>query len=374
MLIASIARSNLSLLAQAKIDYILGLWQGQYPRQATIEHAAVWLDSINAKGPPFADVTNRYDFLEIFRFMHGVNIPYNPAGVQLEGLNAFLPIYERSADFLLDMAWKGLSATTPTTAKLEDTYCKVPPSASLRKTVSALSLAVILAPASAGTVNSSHSPSVEKASEGVHVAESNDGRGPAGVGSVLSLNFYLRMLIHLLGDIHQPLHTTLAFSPAFPDGDRFGSKIPVIGPKGRATNLHSFWDAAGDLYTKRAVDIRDEELLEEAESIMREFPKASVVSRLTPEYLAPNFRSMAEETNKLGVALAYREVDLHTFTPQFPYVPSGPYTRDVRQFSRSQIALAGYRLGHALEEISAFLPVPDILHSTSFQSAGRVNA
>lgn len=47
----------------------------------------------------------------------------------------------------------------------------------------------------------------------------------AGVGSVLSLNLYLRMLIHLMGDIHQPLHTCLAFSPAFPTGDRFGTKV-----------------------------------------------------------------------------------------------------------------------------------------------------
>lgn len=34
--------------------------------------------------------------LQIFRFMHGVNFPYNPVGIELQGLDAFLPLYERS--------------------------------------------------------------------------------------------------------------------------------------------------------------------------------------------------------------------------------------------------------------------------------------
>jgi hypothetical protein len=55
-------------------------------------------------------------------------------------------------------------------------------------------------------------------------------------------------LLHLLGDIHQPLHATAAFSlPALdpedrPHGDEGGNKIRLA--KGR--NLHALWDAAPD--------------------------------------------------------------------------------------------------------------------------------
>jgi hypothetical protein len=45
-------------------------------------------------------------------------------------------------------------------------------------------------------------------------------------------------LFHLVGDIHQPMHSTALFSERFPTGDRGGNLIPVV--QGR--NLHSLWD------------------------------------------------------------------------------------------------------------------------------------
>ena len=45
---------------------------------------------------------------------------------------------------------------------------------------------------------------------------------------------------HLIGDIHQPLHTGALISrERFPDGDRGGNGIPTVGG-----NLHSLWDQA----------------------------------------------------------------------------------------------------------------------------------
>ena len=52
-------------------------------------------------------------------------------------------------------------------------------------------------------------------------------------------------LIHLVGDVHQPLHcATLinSFYPA-PEGDRGGTKFFVkVPPSGKAQKLHSLWD------------------------------------------------------------------------------------------------------------------------------------
>lgn len=46
-------------------------------------------------------------------------------------------------------------------------------------------------------------------------------------------------LFHLVGDIHQPLHSTALFSvERFPKGDRGGNDIPLR----RGRNLHALWD------------------------------------------------------------------------------------------------------------------------------------
>ena len=45
-------------------------------------------------------------------------------------------------------------------------------------------------------------------------------------------------LFHLVGDLHQPMHSTALFSERFPTGDRGGNLIPVV----QGGNLHSLWD------------------------------------------------------------------------------------------------------------------------------------
>ena len=53
----------------------------------------------------------------------------------------------------------------------------------------------------------------------------------------------LRFVIHLVGDIHQPLHCATRISPLNPDGDRGGNDYAVIPPQNtRGDNLHAFWD------------------------------------------------------------------------------------------------------------------------------------
>jgi len=48
-------------------------------------------------------------------------------------------------------------------------------------------------------------------------------------------------ILHLMADLHQPLHTVAFFtSGAFPEGDRGGNLVRV----GQRTNLHGLWDSA----------------------------------------------------------------------------------------------------------------------------------
>jgi hypothetical protein len=53
----------------------------------------------------------------------------------------------------------------------------------------------------------------------------------------------LTWLFHLVGDIHQPLHTAQIFKVEYPQGDRGGNEICVrVTHAGQLMDLHRFWD------------------------------------------------------------------------------------------------------------------------------------
>src|SRR6185295_5035031 len=56
----------------------------------------------------------------------------------------------------------------------------------------------------------------------------------------------LRLIIHFVGDIHQPLHCAARVDKAHPDGDLGGNLVSLMVPGAngqlKKTNLHSFWD------------------------------------------------------------------------------------------------------------------------------------
>src|SRR5215831_4258968 len=62
-------------------------------------------------------------------------------------------------------------------------------------------------------------------------------------GSPLERVDNLSWLIHLFGDIHQPLHCIEHISNLHPGGDRGGNSFLL---KGKAKNLHSLWDSSVD--------------------------------------------------------------------------------------------------------------------------------
>ena len=53
----------------------------------------------------------------------------------------------------------------------------------------------------------------------------------------------LAWLLHLVGDVHQPLHTVQLFTREYPHGDRGGNEVCVRLAPGRAPlDLHRLWD------------------------------------------------------------------------------------------------------------------------------------
>jgi hypothetical protein len=49
-------------------------------------------------------------------------------------------------------------------------------------------------------------------------------------------------VIHLIGDIHQPLHTVSIFTRQFPRGDEGGAIFYILPPNGKTISLHKLWD------------------------------------------------------------------------------------------------------------------------------------
>jgi len=55
-------------------------------------------------------------------------------------------------------------------------------------------------------------------------------------------SFALRMIIHYVGDIHQPLHSSTEVDDRYPTGD-MGGNMQEIPEHDTVGNLHSIWDS-----------------------------------------------------------------------------------------------------------------------------------
>lgn len=56
---------------------------------------------------------------------------------------------------------------------------------------------------------------------------------------------FARYLVHVVGDMHQPLHSVALFNETYPNGDIGGNRLKIITPDGKSNNFHSYWDAGG---------------------------------------------------------------------------------------------------------------------------------
>ena len=81
--------------------------------------------------------------------------------------------------------------------------------------------------------------------------------GPSPPIGDLEKSVSIRLLVHIVGDIHQPLHSTNFFSDQFPDGDLGGNRFKIDYPKSKITNLHSYWDSCADQYSELKAPLSD---------------------------------------------------------------------------------------------------------------------
>ncbi|KAK3271627.1 hypothetical protein CYMTET_20038, partial [Cymbomonas tetramitiformis] len=83
--------------------------------------------------------------------------------------------------------------------------------------------------------------------------------------------FALRMLIHFVGDLHQPLHCVDRFAPNLTKGDDGGNKV-MVEVDGQTMSLHGYWDSAAGLLadnlTRPLNGASDDQIVQHAKAIM----------------------------------------------------------------------------------------------------------
>jgi hypothetical protein len=144
---------------------------------------------------------------------------------------------------------------------------------------------------------------------------------------------YLSYLIHLVGDMHQPLHCASLFTSEYPKGDKGGNDFYVMaGTKG--IKLHAFWDQL--LGTSRNMQTH----VNYATEIESSHPRSKLA-----ELKAKTPKEWSLEGRLLAIDKAYLKGELKgsTEAANAPALPEG-YTKEAKVVAEKQAALAGYRL------------------------------
>lgn len=163
--------------------------------------------------------------------------------------------------------------------------------------------------------------------------------GPEAVDRAVPLCW----LVHLVGDVHMPLHATTLFTEAYPDGDRGGNKFFVkVGPDGKGLNLHYLWDG---LITG-STDFRDVKNLAAELRLRPEFAR----DKLT-ELAEESFENWAKvESFELAKTVVHRNGTLKGGTGEFSAVElPADYTKTGKALAERRGVLAGYRIAEKLK-------------------------
>ena len=148
----------------------------------------------------------------------------------------------------------------------------------------------------------------------------------------------LRILIHTVEDIHQPLHCGSRYTRDRPDGDRGGNSFRLSGV-GKSKNLHAFWDGGAGLFAasvERPLPPGGEPITTIARSVVAAFPAGTL-----PEQTEMSTEKWLDE----GAALLTSVVYPTSATPDEVYVVRA------REIAKKRVALAGYRLAALLNTI-----------------------
>ena len=133
-------------------------------------------------------------------------------------------------------------------------------------------------------------------------------------------------LIHMVGDVHQPLHATSRFSKLHPKGDAGGNLVIVKCLPNCGRNLHSFWDGLEDANQNPQAAIAAAAKLKKA--------TGPAVGKTDP-------RVWITESFEIAKKSVYR-APIGTTNKTFTITAA--YKKDATKIGKERIALGGARL------------------------------
>ena len=145
----------------------------------------------------------------------------------------------------------------------------------------------------------------------------------------------LAWLLHLAGDVHQPLHATARFTTRHgpPEGDRGGNLFQIKNGQSN-TNLHSFWDGLLGTSTNTTF------IKGLGTTLMNETPAENPANTNVQAWIDDSFNVAKTVTYTIGPDGA---------NDPRPSVTQA-YRTEARQAARQRAALAGYRIAAILNE------------------------
>jgi hypothetical protein len=153
--------------------------------------------------------------------------------------------------------------------------------------------------------------------------------------------FMLRILLHMVGDVHQPAHCVSLYNTQFPEGDQGGNLFKIKHPQ--YTNLHSLFDSGfgiGDRMPQRPMNEEDRQYLDNLVSTVKEKHPRRSLDELDDKI----FDHWRQESYDIGVQFSYANI-----TPGAE--PSAEFIGEGKRLSERQLALAGYRLADLLNSL-----------------------
>jgi hypothetical protein len=160
-------------------------------------------------------------------------------------------------------------------------------------------------------------------------------------------------VLHLCGDIHQPLHACELFSPEFPGGDQGGNAFIVLKtppyPDSRS-KLHLIWDSLPGDFEDRDI----EGYIAEGLRMDPRFSRDNLKQMLA----VTDFMAWANESHDLAVKYAYLDGKLKGANSQMDSDPDRPapglprgYMENAEEIGNQRLILAGYRTADLLNSI-----------------------
>lgn len=154
---------------------------------------------------------------------------------------------------------------------------------------------------------------------------------------------HLAWLLHLIGDMHQPLHCGSLFNSDYPEGDRGGNDF-FVTPKDKGINLHKMWDDAlgkGDKKNVISIVNQGNALIESNHKVSKKLKKEKIDPR---KWSLESFVYAVEEVHLNGNLKGSTNKD------NSPNLPE-KYTKMLKKLSELQCYKSGVRMGLTLNDI-----------------------